>query len=61
MYTQDNPTDIIARPDIFFGRRTQLPEVPQIEDTIVVEADTYWEQYVNSLEYQGWQEAAIKS
>ena len=46
MYTR-HPTDTVLAKYIF-GRRTQLPEVPPVEDTIVV-FETYWEQYVNSL------------
>jgi hypothetical protein len=49
--------DRILFPD---GRVVALPDVPQIPHQIVVEADTFWEQYLSSLNNQGWNNGAIE-
>ena len=41
-------------------RRDALPDVPQIPHQIVVEAETFWEQYLFSLNNQGWNRRAIE-
>jgi hypothetical protein len=51
------PMDRILFPD---GRVVALPDVPQIPHQIVVEADTFWEQYLSSLNNQGWNNGAIE-
>jgi hypothetical protein len=51
------PMDRILFPD---DRRVALPDVPQIPHQIVVEAETFWEQYIASLNNQGWNRRAIE-